>query len=133
MMTNRKPRTGLLVTTALVSATLAVAATALSATMMGGARAAIDTAPGEIGSAASPSVSANAASELFDPAYLVRSACGVKARTFAASPFMVVAKAAAARTMEPAEDETAPPLWDNLGTVTMPVTTSSPLAQSYFD
>jgi tetratricopeptide (TPR) repeat protein len=57
----------------------------------------------------------------------------MKARTFAASPFMIVAKAAAARTMQPAEDETAPPLWDNLGTVTMPVTTSNPLAQRYFD
>jgi tetratricopeptide (TPR) repeat protein len=103
---------------------------------MSGARAAIDTASGELASAASPSVAASvdagAASELFDPAYLVRSTCGMKARTFAASPFMIVAKAAA-RTMQPAEDETAPPLWDNLGTVTMPVTTSNPLAQRYFD
>jgi tetratricopeptide (TPR) repeat protein len=135
MMANRKPRAGLLVTTALVSATLAVAATALSVTMMGGARAAIDTAPGEVGSAASPSVSANAdaASELFDPAYLGRSTCGMGTRTFGASPFIVMAKAAAARAMQPAEDEPAPPLWDNLGTVTMPVTTSGPLAQRYFD
>jgi tetratricopeptide (TPR) repeat protein len=137
MMKTCKRRTRLLVTTALASAALAVAATTLSATLTSGARAANDPAheiaPGGSGAIAarSASATAGAASTPFDPAFLARSICGMAVGTGVAPPYVVVAEAVAARAV--AEDETVPPLWDNLGTISFPVTTSNVLAQRYFD
>ena len=134
MMMNRKRRTGLLITTALASATLAVAAMTLPVTMTSGARAASDMTSGA-GAIAAGTASAKAGdvSDLFDPAFLARSTCGMAGEKGLAPPFAVVADALAARVTPVAEDETVPPLWDNLGTVSFPVTTSNVLAQRYFD
>lgn len=131
MTMNRERRTGLLVTTALASAALAVAAMTLSDATTSGARAAV-------GGTAVPSVRAGdvatgAASELFDPAYLARSTCSMTGGKRMISPFLVAAAAATAKPAAVAEDEAVPPLWDTLGTISYPVTTSSALAQTYFD
>lgn len=134
MTMNRKRRTGLLVTTALASAALAVAAMTLSATMTSGARAANDMVPGARATAADgASANAGGASDLFNPAFLARSICGMAGGTKMAPPFVLVAEATAAQATPVAEDETVPPLLDNLGTISFPVTTSTVLAQRYFD
>jgi tetratricopeptide (TPR) repeat protein len=117
MTMNRKGKTRLLVSTALASAALAVAAITLSSAMTSGAALA----------------GGDAASDLFDPAFVARSTCGLKGGTGIAPPFAVLAEATTARTAAESLDETVPPLWDNLGTITMPVSTANALAQRYFD
>lgn len=131
MTINRERKTGLLVTTALASAALAVAAMTLSDAAIRGARAAADVTT-EAAARTAASVTVGAASELFDPAYLARSTCGLTGSKKKGLPF-VLAAAAAAKQMPVAEDEAEPPLWENLGSLSFPVTTSSALAQTYFD
>lgn len=131
MTMNRERRTGLLVTTALASAALAVAAMTLSDATTSGARAAVDGTA--VPSVRAGNAAAGAASELFDPAYLARSTCGMTGGKRMISPFLVAAAAATAKPAAVAEDEAVPPLWDTLGTISYPVTTSSALAQTYFD
>jgi tetratricopeptide (TPR) repeat protein len=70
--------------------------------------------------------------ELFDPAYLAWSACRAGSlpaqRQIQGQPVtpMVLAALAAA-------DNPTPPLWDNLGGHSYPITTAEPQAQRYFD
>ena len=131
MTINRERKTGLLITTALASAALAVAAMTLSGAAIRGARAAADVST-DAAARTAVSVTVGAASELFDPAYLARSTCGLTGSKKKGLPF-VLAAAAAAKQMPVAEDEAEPPLWENLGSLSFPVTTSSALAQTYFD
>ncbi len=134
MMMNRKRRTALLITTALASAMMAVPAITLSATMMSGARAVNDVTPVETGTAVgAASATADGVADLFNPAFLARSTCGMAGGTAMAPPFVVLAEAAAARETPVAGDESVQPLWNNLGAVSFPVTTSNVLAQRYFD
>ncbi len=71
--------------------------------------------------------------ELLDPAAVARHACGPipKRRTEMFKPGFQLAVAQAATAAQPAAD--APPLWDNLGSLSWPVTTKSEAAQRYFD
>lgn len=134
MMTNRKRRTGLLVTTALTSSAIVVASLTLSVPMMDGARAANDMASPATGMAGGAATTvADGVADLFDPAYLARSTCGMAGGTGIKRPFAVLAGVAAARATPVDGDETVPPLWNDLGTVSFPVTTSNVLAQRYFD
>ncbi len=137
MMVNRKRRGRLLVTTALVSATLAVAGVTLSAPTMHGAQAAaafngIEAAPGKMMEEAAP-IAPGDASELFNPAFLARSTCGMGKGKAVMPLFLAVAEAAAKQAPERSAEEETPPLWDHLGSVTFPVTTTSAMAQRYFD
>lgn len=134
MMMNRGRRTGLLVTTALASTALAVTAMTLSAGTTGDARAAVNGVVGaSVGTGVAAPAKADAFRELFDPAYLARSVCGMAGGPAQGSAYTLLAAAAAATPVSIAEDEAAPPLWDTLGTISFPVTTTSTLAQTYFD
>ncbi len=68
--------------------------------------------------------------ELLDPGFVARSACGLGARhagTF--KPMQLALAAQAAGT----DDSAGPPLWDGLGDLSFAITTTDPLAQKYFD
>jgi tetratricopeptide (TPR) repeat protein len=70
--------------------------------------------------------------ELFDPAYVAASACGragKSMRTAGPPPLVLAALAGTAAAAEPE----SPPLYEGLGDLSWPVTTSSDLAQQYFD
>jgi tetratricopeptide (TPR) repeat protein len=74
------------------------------------------------------------ASKLLDPAYVARSACGPipKRRTELYKPGYQLAAAQAVAAATPMADP-GPRLYDNLGTLSWPVTTRSPEAQRWFD
>ena len=73
-----------------------------------------------------------AAAQLLDPAYVARQACGpVKRKSEFFNPGFQIAAAQAA-TQENGQ-AAAPKLYDDLGTLTDPVTTRAPDAQRYFD
>jgi tetratricopeptide (TPR) repeat protein len=73
------------------------------------------------------------ASELFDPAYVAASACGRAGKSMRnAGPPPLVLAALGGSAAAAAEPE-SPPLYEGLGDLSWPVTTSSELAQQYFD
>jgi tetratricopeptide (TPR) repeat protein len=74
------------------------------------------------------------AAKLLDPAYVARSACGPipSRRTEVYKPGYQLAAAKAVATGAPVADP-GPRLFDNLGTLSWPVTTRSPQAQRWFD
>lgn len=140
---NDRRRGGLLMTTALVAATAAGCGLAVFTSVA-------ESAPARQGAAAAVAVRGGEAGEpavdqLFNPAYLARSACGMSGvRT--AKPLQTAAQVATAVVLaDTTEDGTSqgagsrsaqlgdPALWDNLGDVSFPVTTSEPRAQRYFD
>jgi len=78
------------------------------------------------------SLGAARVSELVDPAFIARSVCGPSgARAGMFRPRVQLAAASATRIE--AGDDDGPPLWDNLGDLTYPITTADELAQRYFD
>jgi tetratricopeptide (TPR) repeat protein len=74
------------------------------------------------------------AAQLLDPAYLARGLCGGRGERQSRflKPELLMAAATAAQPERPAERED-PPLWNSLGDLTYPITTSSEAAQRYFD
>ena len=83
---------------------------------------------GGTGAASAPGIA-----ELLDPAAVALNTCGPipKRRTEMFKPGFQLAVAEAAATRQATSD--APPLWDDLGALTWPVTTRSGTAQRYFD
>ena len=83
---------------------------------------------GGAGTASAPGIA-----ELLDPAAVALNTCGPipKRRTEMFKPGFQLAVAEAAATRQATSD--APPLWDDLGALTWPVTTRSGTAQRYFD
>jgi tetratricopeptide (TPR) repeat protein len=71
----------------------------------------------------------NQISELLDPAAIAASACGMAGRSTAFKPTQV----ALATPAEAIASDDGPPLWQGLGTLSHPITTSSEQAQRYFD
>jgi hypothetical protein len=69
---------------------------------------------------------------LLDPAYVTQQVCGpVRRRSEFFNPGFQIAAAQAAS--QSTESDSGPVLYDNLGTLTDPVTTRAPEAQRYFD
>lgn len=156
---SKQTRGGLLVTTALVAATAAIIGLGLPATVAESAGAAAanqgsakvsgriaevskriqDTGETRTGSA-TPGVGRAGAEQLFNPAYIARTTCGGSGVRSAkplggAIPEGLIRVAArpgveADRVPGAAGEQ---PLWDNLGDLTLPVTTSDPSAQRYVD
>ena len=83
---------------------------------------------GGTGAASTPGIA-----ELLDPAAVALNTCGPipKRRTEMFKPGFQLAVAEAAATRQATSD--APPLWDDLGALTWPVTTRNGTAQRYFD
>ena len=70
-------------------------------------------------------------SELLDPGAIAAGVCGMnRERTGAFKPMRVALATPAEAIAESAE---GPPLWDGLGNLSYPITTSSDMAQRYFD
>jgi tetratricopeptide (TPR) repeat protein len=72
------------------------------------------------------------AAALLDPGYVARSACGPAAQR-RHELFRPGVRVAAAQATGAAQATAAPPLWDNLGSLTFAVTTRDDRAQRYFD
>ena len=85
-----------------------------------------------LGIANAPAEQPPNAAELLDPAYVAQQVCGpVKRKSEFFNPgFQIAAAQAATRTTNA---DLGPVLYDNLGTLTDPVTTRGPEAQRYFD
>ncbi|MBL8643791.1 MAG: hypothetical protein JNK21_07645 [Rhodospirillaceae bacterium] len=82
------------------------------------------------GAGTSPADNAGNITELFDPAAVARSVCGVAQGDPEKNAFIQLAAATAATAPMPAA---RPPLWQGLGTLSFKITTTKPEAQAYFD
>ena len=66
-----------------------------------------------------------------DPVFLAGNVCRAKAKQF--SPALLAGARMAMRAALAATDDDGPPLWDNLGSLSRPITAKQPQAQRYFD